>query len=158
MIYEYWLAAGASAVESEKTKTESMYRKCKRNILYRRNADISVGFFDEERSGGIGRSEKELRLEETYRALEEHGIRFLPYFDKEYPGRLRKALSPPYALYVKGRLPEEEKVSVAIVGARKCTPYGEEMALAYGERLAEAGIQIISGMQEGLTERHREGR
>jgi len=98
----------------------------------------------------LAEAKKELRLEETYRALEEHGIRFLPYFDKEYPGRLRKALSPPYALYVKGRLPEEEKVSVAIVGARKCTPYGEEMALAYGERLAEAGIQIISGMARGI--------
>lgn len=39
---------------------------------------------------------------------------------------------------------------MAIVGARKCTPYGEEMALAYGERLAEAGIQIISGMARGI--------
>ena len=32
----------------------------------------------------------------------------------------------------------------------KRQPYGEEMALAYGERLAEAGIQIISGMARGI--------
>ena len=51
---------------------------------------------------------------------------------------------------MKGRLPREAAFCAAIVGARKCTPYGEEMALDYGKCLAEHGIQIISGMARGI--------
>ncbi len=51
---------------------------------------------------------------------------------------------------MKGKLPEEDRPGVAIVGARKCTPYGQELALDYGRFLAEHGIQVISGMARGI--------
>mgnify|MGYP000876309705 CR=1 FL=1 len=50
----------------------------------------------------------------------------------------------------KWRRTEEKRKSAAIVGARNCTAYGEQMALQYGKSLAEAGIQIISGMARGI--------
>lgn len=87
---------------------------------------------------------------EDYRVFKEKEILFVPYFDKQYPGRLKKIASPPYALYVKGNLPKEDALSVAIVGARQCTAYGEEMARVFGEELSGAGIQIISGMAKGI--------
>lgn len=87
---------------------------------------------------------------EDYRRFQEKGIRFVPYFDVQYPERLKKIASPPYALYVKGNLPKEDTLSVAIVGARQCTAYGEEMARFFGEELSRAGIQIISGMAKGI--------
>lgn len=150
MMYEYWLARVHPLSNQKKQKLRACIGSAKEIYYIEETQIYQLDFLTKKDQAVLAEAKKELRLEETYRALEEHRIRFLPYFDKEYPGRLRKALSPPYALYVKGRLPEEEKVSVAIVGARKCTPYGEEMALAYGERLAEAGIQIISGMARGI--------
>ncbi|MDY2614098.1 MAG: DNA-processing protein DprA [Lachnospiraceae bacterium] len=84
------------------------------------------------------------------RKLQEQGIRMIPYFSEEYPKKLTNISQPPYALYVKGSLPRENQVSVAIVGARRCTHYGEQIALEYGEALASEGIQIISGMARGI--------
>ncbi len=82
--------------------------------------------------------------------LEEKNIRFIPYFSEEYPVRLKNIPAPPYALYVRGRLPTVTDPPAALVGARNCTHYGERMALEYGEKLAENGISIISGMARGI--------
>lgn len=78
------------------------------------------------------------------------GIQMIPYGAPEYPQRLTQIQDPPFALFVKGDLPPENQPAVAIVGARKCTPYGEQMALEYGEAMAGAGIAVISGMARGI--------
>ena len=90
------------------------------------------------------------RLNEDWQRLVEQNIKAITYEDSYYPEKLRNISDPPYVLYVKGKLPDEDKPAAAIVGARRCTPYGEEMALIYGEKLAEAGVQIISGMAKGI--------
>ena len=53
-------------------------------------------------------------------------------------------------MYVKGKLPDNTARAAAIVGARSCTPYGEKYALEYGKKLAECGIQVISGLARGV--------
>ncbi len=78
------------------------------------------------------------------------GIRFVSYYMEEYPTRLKELPGMPYALYVKGELPSEDMPAAAIVGARKCTPYGEKMAVSFAEALAGFGVQIISGMASGI--------
>lgn len=70
--------------------------------------------------------------------------------DKRYPERLRHIGNPPEQLYVQGELPKAEELSIAIVGARNCTPYGSEMAKYFGRELAAAGVQIISGLARGI--------
>ena len=61
------------------------------------------------------------------------GLRILTIQDAEYPKRLRNIFDPPLLLYVKGRLPAfDEEAAVAVVGTRKCTPYG----IASAERLS----------------------
>lgn len=95
-------------------------------------------------------AKKDTKLEEKWRRTEEKRIQFIPYFLKTYPEKLKYITDPPYALYVLGQLPDEKRKSAAIVGARNCTAYGEQMALQYGKSLAEAGIQIISGMARGI--------
>ena len=67
-----------------------------------------------------------------------------------YPQRLLQIHNPPKCLYVRGRLPDEKKPAVAIVGARKCSSYGKEMAQWFAGELAGAGVQIISGMARGV--------
>ncbi len=56
----------------------------------------------------------------------------------------------PAVLYGIGRFPDEERPAAAIVGARDCSHYGRETAEALGRVLAEAGIQVISGMALGI--------
>ena len=56
----------------------------------------------------------------------------------------------PAALYALGCLPDPEKKSVAIVGARSCSAYGKKEAVRFAGVLAENGVQIISGMALGV--------
>ncbi len=49
--------------------------------------------------------------------------------EKEYPGRLKEIYDPPYALYVKGKLPDNTARAAAIVEREAVTPYGEKYAL-----------------------------
>jgi DNA processing protein len=72
------------------------------------------------------------------RAVEERlaarGMEVLTLADDGYPGMLRNIPDPPPALYVKGSVPET--VSVALVGSRKASATGIEMARTLGYALA----------------------
>jgi DNA processing protein len=63
---------------------------------------------------------------------------------------LKELAHPPVSLYLRGSLPANRHISVAIVGSRKPTPYGKEVTfkLAYG--LAKRGIVIVSGLAYGV--------
>ena len=82
--------------------------------------------------------------------LEQHHIHVALWNSHSYPTSLLDIASPPYALYYKGALPLESSASTAIVGARRCTAYGESQALEFSESLAEKGVQIISGLAYGI--------
>jgi len=56
----------------------------------------------------------------------------------------------PPVLYLLGRLPDRKRPSVAIVGARRSSSYGNEIARRFAGALASAGVQIISGMAWGI--------
>ena len=77
-------------------------------------------------------------------------IRRITKEDASYPRRLRQIADPPKYLYVRGKLPEEDKPSVAIIGARDCSEYGKLVAGRLGTKMGEAGVQVISGMARGI--------
>jgi len=85
-----------------------------------------------------------------YRQLSQSGIRFVTILDEDYPERLMHIYDYPMGLYVKGRLPQDDVPSVAIIGARNCSSYGMQVAEHIGEVLGDAGIQVISGMALGI--------
>jgi DNA processing protein len=70
--------------------------------------------------------------------------------DKEYPALLKEIYDPPILLYVKGALPEEASVCLAVVGSREATPHGIEMATSLARDLAGAGAVIVSGLARGI--------
>ncbi len=90
------------------------------------------------------------QLSKTYHREVGQGIRFISRVDGDYPEKLKPYPGRPIGLYVKGRLPDPEKPSVAVVGARNCSSYGQALARRFGRELAEAGVQVISGMAAGI--------
>jgi DNA processing protein len=89
-------------------------------------------------------------LEKEYGMLEKRGIRFIPQMHPEFPEKLKDIPDPPVCLYVRGKLPDPQQPSVAIIGARMCSEYGRYLAREFGMELAGSGIQIISGMAGGV--------
>jgi DNA processing protein len=70
---------------------------------------------------------------------------------EEYPERLRELADPPAVLHIAGRTAALERAaSVAIVGARRGTAYGLEVARSLGRRLTAAGVPVVSGMAMGV--------
>lgn len=92
-----------------------------------------------------------LRKPETaYRRLVQKGISFYSMEDERFPEKLRQIPDPPYAIYVRGRLPDPGRPALAVIGARTASAYGREQARRYSAAMAENGIQIISGMACGI--------
>ncbi len=77
------------------------------------------------------------------------GARLVALGDAEYPERLRAIADPPAALAVRGTLVPGE-LMVAVVGARRASQYGREMAAAIARGLAQAGVAVVSGLATGI--------
>lgn len=76
--------------------------------------------------------------------------------DREYPEELKKIKGAPRVLYYKGILPQPEEKCIAIVGTRRCSPYGQQVALKMSGELCDAGLVIVSGLAPGIdTFSHR---
>jgi DNA processing protein len=76
-------------------------------------------------------------------------IREISIEDKNYPKILKKIKDPPRVLYYLGEIKSEENC-FAIVGARKCTNYGKEIAYRIASDLVEADLTIVSGFAPGI--------
>lgn len=67
-----------------------------------------------------------------------------------YTEDLQHIPTPPKELFVRGDLPKKRIKSVAIVGTRKPTAYGKEIAYNIASACAKSGIVVISGMALGI--------
>ncbi len=86
----------------------------------------------------------------NYQRMLEQGIGFVLREEASYPTRLKEIPDAPFGLFYRGRLPAEEIVSVAIIGARACSEYGRYVAKELGRELGKMGVQVISGMARGI--------
>lgn len=87
---------------------------------------------------------------EEYQRLETQGIRLISMMEPEYPKKLAEISDCPAGLFVKGTLPKPDRPMAAIVGARGCSAYGEQLAAEFAKALAAEGIGIVSGLALGI--------
>jgi len=79
-----------------------------------------------------------------------NGIRYLLNIDKEYPQALVEQVNSPVVLYFKGSSNIFNKDAIAIVGSRKMTSYGKEVASRFSSELSTLGVVIVSGLARGI--------
>jgi len=78
------------------------------------------------------------------------GCRLLTWDEPAYPARLREIYDPPPLLYVRGNAELLNRHSISVVGARRPTPYGNQMAERIARDLADRGLVIVSGLARGI--------
>ena len=87
---------------------------------------------------------------------EKLGVWIIHLDDKRYPPVLKQIYDPPPVLYIKGSLTRQDSLCISIVGARRCSLYGQEQSSRFAHFLASAGFTICSGMARGIdTAAHR---
>ena len=88
-----------------------------------------------------------------WRALDA-GLELICRCDPGYPGRLAGLASAPAVLYVAGGLGRFLELAgtdtVAVVGARRASPYGTDVARSLSRGLAGTGVPVVSGMAFGI--------
>lgn len=85
------------------------------------------------------------------------GYRVFSLWDPEYPAWLRQLPDAPVVLYCWGEVRPEDERAVAVVGTRRATAYGLEVAGRLARNLASAGLTVVSGLARGIdTCAHRE--
>ena len=82
--------------------------------------------------------------------LEKRGLHFVSRESGGFPRKLTHLIDCPYGIFYRGHLPDPEIPAVSVVGARRCSHYGEETARLIGKTLAAEGYQVISGMACGI--------
>lgn len=80
--------------------------------------------------------------------LERNGWRWMVPEDPSYPAGVANLSDPPLGLFVSGVVPTD--AMVAVVGSRRPTPYGREVATVLGRELGSAGVPVASGMARGV--------
>jgi DNA processing protein len=83
-------------------------------------------------------------------ALPAAGARLVAVHDGEYPKELLDLFDPPAGLFIRGRDLGGLRPRVGIVGARHCSPGGQEVASLLGAALARAGVCVVSGGARGI--------
>ncbi len=100
---------------------------------------------------GIIAGRKNIHPEKEWGKLLGQDTRLFTLDDQEFPVLLREIPDAPYTLYVKGNFDWTKPIPmVAIVGSRKFTAYGEQVATKLTEDLTRAGILVVSGLAFGI--------
>lgn len=90
--------------------------------------------------------EAEKELAEVRKA----GIRLVTWEETDYPRLLTQIYDPPPLLYVRGNVELLSRHAISMVGTRRPTPYGNQIAERLARDLAERGLVIVSGLARGI--------
>lgn len=83
-------------------------------------------------------------------ALHEAGGRYVLFQQMGYPTRLCHIPDPPTVLRVRGGSLVDGGLCIAVVGTRRCSPYGLRQAARFSSALVGAGITVVSGGARGI--------
>ena len=87
----------------------------------------------------------------------QRGLHLLFRSSMTYPTRLQPLDAAPPVLYVRGRLPEQDRPSIAVVGSRAATETGRHAAHTLAASAACRGEVVVSGMAFGVDDAAHRG-
>lgn len=93
----------------------------------------------------------------TWTAMQRDGVGVWLQGDDDYPTALVADPDPPALLFWKGDPSAPTRPTAALIGTRRCTSYGAEVARELGAGLAGAGVAVVSGLALGIDGAAHEG-
>jgi len=93
---------------------------------------------------------KQVDLDELCDRIDRLGIQVVTWEDAGYPRRLKEINQSPPVLYIRGSVEMADDWAVAVVGTRRVTPYGRQVAIELSRFLAQNGVTVVSGLARGV--------
>lgn len=124
------------------------------------NASVSeYEQLDDRQSLGdrLDRERVKIDPQAEWKRLTDHQINCISTADLAYPPLLKEIPYCPPLIYYRGSIEICSKPAVALVGSRRCTFYGREVADQLARELAAAGIVVVSGMALGVDTAAHQG-
>lgn len=107
-------------------------------------------------SGTIASWPEHFDLDRELERMARASTEFITTRDDGYPRLLREIPDPPIGLYRKGKY-AFDRPSIAIVGSRRTTLYGQSVAKKLGAQLGQLGFCVVSGLARGIDTAAHEG-
>ncbi len=98
----------------------------------------------------IARADRDIDARADLALCRRLGVTPIAHGSDAYPAPLREIPDPPALIYVRGTIEPVDRLAVAIVGSRKCTPYGLRVAERLATSLARVGLTVVSGLARGI--------
>jgi DNA processing protein len=89
-------------------------------------------------------------LDRVLERVAQSGAQVLTWESPDYPRNLLTIAQPPPVLYVRGTLADADEWAVAMVGTRRASAYGREVARDLASGLAASGVTVVSGLARGI--------
>ena len=107
----------------------------------------------------IASSAKDERLDYIIHKIDEYKMDFTTFLDKDFPSILNHIYNPPAILFMRGNraLLDKRLNRIALVGARRCSLYGRNVARMLGKELGKYSTIIVSGGARGIDSHGHEG-
>ena len=107
----------------------------------------------------IASSAKDEKLDYIIHKIDEYKMDFTTFLDKDFPSILNHIYNPPAILFMRGNraLLDKRLNRIALVGARRCSLYGRNVARMLGKELGKYSTIIVSGGARGIDAHGHEG-
>lgn len=92
----------------------------------------------------------EEKIEKFKEYINKNNIGYITIKSKEYPEKLKHLSEPPYVIFYKGNLELLKGDLIAVIGARKCSSYGSEVAKIIGKEISKNNFTVVSGLAIGI--------
>ncbi len=137
-------------VGAQKLKLLMDYFENSENIWQADFAEIIKAGISEKIALTIITERQKINPDYEWELLQKENIQIISFADSKFPASLKEIPSAPYLLYIKGNIDCFNSPMLAMVGSRKYTVYGKQIAESIAYDLAMAGITIVSGMALGI--------
>ncbi|TCK97881.1 DNA processing protein [Natranaerovirga hydrolytica] len=148
--YWYWLCNIEGIGNKKINKLIKYFKEPKEIWTSKENMFYDIQGISEKDIHKIQSSKDEEKIIRGYNELGKRNIKFIHIKDEKYPQQLKKIYDYPHGLYYTGELPNSTHLKIAIVGARKCSNYGKEMARYFAKELAKRDVEVVSGLARGI--------
>ena len=148
--YEYWFYSLEYITETERKRLLDMCGHVREIFDMSKGVLQDLVNISERAKMSIYYRRDCVLIQKEMEMMQKKNINFVCMSERKFPKRLLGISNPPSLLYYKGKLPEEEKSAVAVIGARNCSAYGRKISVELGEKLGMNGINVVSGMARGI--------